>query len=71
MALKMAELSGYKLSAPEGLAVGGGFKDWFIEEFAKPGFTIEIGKGKNPLPLSDIVEIYDKLESMMIYCSIV
>ena len=71
MALKIAELSGYKLSAPEGLAVGGGFKDWFIEEFAKPGFTVEIGKGKNPLPLSDIVEIYDKLESMMIYCSIV
>ena len=71
MALKIAELSGYKLSAPEGLAVGGGFKDRFIEEFAKPGFTVEIGKGKNPLPLSDIVEIYDKLESMMIYCSIV
>ena len=70
MASEMAKLSGYKLSSPEGLAVGGGFKDWFIEEFAKPGFTVEIGKGKNPLPLSDISGIYDRLESMMVYCSI-
>lgn len=70
MASEMAKLSGYKLSSPEGLAVGGGFKDWFIEEFAKPGFTVEIGKGKNPLPFSDIEGIYDRLESMMVYCSI-
>ena len=70
MGAEMAKLSGYKLSTPEGLAVGGGFKDWFIEEFAKPGFTVEIGKGKNPLPLSDIEEIYETLESMLIYCSI-
>ena len=70
MALEMAKLSGYKLSAPEGLAVGGGFKDWFIEKFAKPGFTVEVGKGKNPLPLEDIGGIYGKLESMLVYCSI-
>ena len=67
----MAKLSGYKLTSPEGLAVGGGFKDWFIKKFARPGFTVEIGKGKNPLPLSDIDEIYKKLENMLIYCSIV
>lgn len=71
MGLEMAKLSGYRLASPEGLAIGGGFKDWFIEKFARPGFTVEIGKGKNPLPISDIVPIYSTLESMLIYCSIV
>lgn len=67
----MANLSGYRLTSPEGLAVGGGFKDWFIEKFSRPGFTVEIGKGKNPLPLDDIDKIYTKLENMLIYCATV
>lgn len=68
MGEKMAKLSGYKLSTPEGLAIGGGFKDWFIQKFNRPGFTIEIGKGKNPLPLEAISSIYDQLEKMLLYC---
>lgn len=67
----MAELSGYELSAPEGLAVGGGFKDWFINAFSKPAFTVEIGKGQNPLPIDDINDIYQKLESMLVYCIVI
>lgn len=57
-----AEMTGYAVSFPEGLAVGGGFKDWFIEKFQKPAFTIEIGKGKNPLPIYCFSEVYSKLE---------
>lgn len=38
-----------------------GFKDWFIQEFRKPGFTIELGKGTNPLPISQFNEIYEKV----------
>ncbi|NMO95408.1 M14 family metallopeptidase [Paenibacillus lemnae] len=30
-----------------------GYKDWFIQQFRKPGFTVEIGRGINPLPLDD------------------
>ena len=70
IAESMAKLSGYKISSPEGLAVGGGFKDWFIQEFGRPGFTVEIGRGKNPLSLSDIDSIYKKLENMLLYCCI-
>ena len=58
--------SGYKLSSPEGLAVGGGFKDWFIKEFNKPAFTIEIGVGKNPLPISQLYPIYNKIYKMLL-----
>lgn len=37
-----------------------GYKDWFIQEFRKPGFTIELGMGTNPLPLSQFQEIYEE-----------
>ena len=59
-------LTDYTLVKNEGLYSSGGLKDWFIEEFKRPAFTVEIGKGKNPLPLEDIDEIYDRLESMMV-----
>jgi len=52
------------------LAVGGGFKDWFIEEFKKPGFTIEIGKGKNPLPIENFDDIYFKLSPFFKYLAL-
>ncbi|WP_064091506.1 M14 family metallopeptidase [Rossellomorea aquimaris] len=35
-----------------------GYKDWFIQEFKKAGFTMELGKGINPLPLSQFNPIY-------------
>ncbi|MCA1063384.1 M14 family metallopeptidase [Rossellomorea sp. AcN35-11] len=38
-----------------------GYKDWFIKEFKKAGFTIELGKGINPLPLSQFDEIYQDM----------
>jgi g-D-glutamyl-meso-diaminopimelate peptidase len=38
-----------------------GYKDWFIQEFKKPGFTLELGKGINPLPLSQFRSIYKKV----------
>ena len=35
-----------------------GYKDWFIQQFNRPGYTIEVGIGENPLPLSQFEEIY-------------
>lgn len=59
--------SGYALSSPEGMAAtGGGFKDWFIETFQRPAFTIEVGKGKNPLPLADFDAIYRRIQEMLL-----
>lgn len=70
MADVMAASSGYTVSNPEGLAVGGGFKDWFIDKLHRPGFTIEIGKGENPLPLQDLPAIYYRLEEMLVLTSL-
>lgn len=66
MAKVMAAASGYAVSSPEGLASHGGFKDWFIEEYGRPGFTIELGKGVNPLPLCDFEKIYEKAREMLL-----
>ncbi len=64
----ISKLTGYSVSYPNtDLAIGGGFKDWFIQEFSKPGFTLEIGKGKNPLPIEDFDSIYDKLNPFFEY----
>lgn len=66
MAGVMAASSGYLAAQPEGLASHGGFKDWFIEEFGRPAFTVELGRGQNPLPVSDLLPIYERVEEMLL-----
>ncbi|PWL98402.1 MAG: peptidase M14 [Clostridiales bacterium] len=56
-----ANVSGYQVSAPDGIASYGGYKDWVISELNIPAFTIECGYGKNPLPPSDFYKIYEKV----------
>ena len=65
IASTLSDASGYALDYPTGLAIGGGFKDWFISEFRRPAFTIEIGKGENPLPDSSSEQIYRKIKKML------
>lgn len=61
LAAKLSAASGYPLEATPAESDGGGFKDWFIAEFDRPGFTVECGSGENPLPLSDADGIYRRL----------
>ena len=70
MAEIMATSSGYSLDEPEGLAVGGGFKDWFIKEFDRPAFTIEVGHGENPLPPRDYPKIYKQIRELLMLSAI-
>ncbi len=37
-----------------------GYKDWFIQDWRRPGFTVELGSGTNPLPISQFDEIYEE-----------
>ena len=55
---KLAQVSGYTLTEPAAISSYAGYKDWFIKEFRRPGYTIEAGSGINPLPLSQFDEIY-------------
>lgn len=65
LASVMSQASGYNISVPEDIATGGGFKDWFIEKFKKPALTIEMGRGENPLPLSDFEPEYNIMKNML------
>lgn len=65
LAQKMAQASGYTVSHPEGLAVGGGFKDWFLCQFQRVAFTIECGYGVNPLPEESASEIFPKVKKAL------
>ncbi len=56
---QMAKASGYTLAEVPYQSSFAGFKDWFIEEYRKPGYTVEVGQGNNPLPLSQFPEIYE------------
>ncbi len=55
---QMAEASGYTLAEPAYSSSFAGYKDWFIQQFRRPGYTVEVGLGENPLPLSQFDEIY-------------
>lgn len=35
-----------------------GYKDWFIKEFRRPGFTVETGRGQNPLPFQSSTRMW-------------
>ena len=55
---KFAAASGYQLAETPYASSFAGYKDWFIQNFRRPGYTIEAGLGDNPLPLSQFDEIY-------------
>ena len=65
---KFAAVSGYTLTKPEIDSSYAGYKDWFVERFQKPGYTIEIGKGNpgEPLPISQAGEILEKIEEIFL-----
>ena len=58
LAEEFARVSGYALEETPYASAFAGYKDWFIQNFRRPGFTVEVGSGSNPLPLSQFDEIY-------------
>ena len=58
-------ISGYSLGQAVGMSAYGGFTDWFINEFKRPSFTVECGKGENPLPISELPMIYIRIRRML------
>jgi len=43
-----------------------GYKDWFIQDFRRPGFTVELGRGVNPLPIDQFQSIYQRSLGIML-----
>ncbi len=55
---EFARISGYALADTPFEPAFAGYKDWFIQNFRRPGYTVEVGTGESPLPLSQFDEIY-------------
>jgi len=62
-AARMAIAAGYRSVYLEGSDAG--YKDWFIDRFRRPGFTVEAGWGHNPLPPEEADDIYDDLARLL------
>ena len=60
LAEEFSRISGYALEETPYESAWAGYKDWFIQYYQRPGFTIEAGLGENPLPLNQFDEIYRK-----------
>ena len=63
-AMRLSELSGYCVATPEGPAAYGGFCDFTTAALRIPSFTLECGRGENPLPTSDAPELYRRLRRL-------
>ena len=63
---KMAEVSGYTLTDPTEFQSYAGYKDWFIMTYLKPGYTIEVGRGVNPLPIEKFADFYPAVKNILL-----
>ncbi len=65
IALRFAAVSGYTVELTPTASGYAGYKDWFIQDYNRPGYTIEAGVGTAPLPLSQFPEIYAENEGIL------
>ena len=57
LAEEFGRVSGY--TPEETVDSYAGYKDWFIQDWRRSGFTIELRLGTNPLPITQFDEIYE------------
>ncbi len=67
----LSKASGYAvLETPYGSSFAG-YKDWFIEYYDRPAYTIEAGLGQNPLPITQFDKIYKDNKCLLTTATIV
>lgn len=54
LATEFAAATGYAVEDVPPASANAGYKDWFIQRFRRAGFTLEVGLGENPLPLTQL-----------------
>lgn len=66
MAKVLRSASGYALVSDEGITPVTGFTNRFVDEMHRPAFSMLIGSGKNPLPVSILDPVYEQLEEALV-----
>lgn len=64
---QFSRVSGYRLADVPYQSGFAGYKDWFIQNYNRPGYTIEAGIGENPLPIEQFSEIYRDVFGIMLF----
>ncbi|MBR1810671.1 MAG: peptidoglycan-binding protein [Clostridia bacterium] len=62
----LSRASGYTLELTPAASAYAGYKDWFIQENNRPGYTVETGRGSNPLPIAQFSTIYAANEPLLV-----
>ncbi len=65
IAQRFAAVSGYRVELTPTTSGYAGYKDWFIQDYNRPGYTVEAGVGTAPLPLSQFPQIYAENEGIL------
>ena len=65
IAKAFVRMSGYAYETPSDMASYGGLTDWMVGELGRLCFTLECGKGSNPLPIRDSLEIYMGIRELL------
>ena len=71
IAQAFSEVSGYAVEDTPYASGFAGYKDWFIQDFLRPGYTVEAGLGTNPLPISQFSKIYEDNLGILVLGTIV
>lgn len=71
IANQFAAITGYAVEEGTPEAAYAGYKDWFLQEFRRPGYTFEVGRGVNPIPLSQAPDIYRQNEGALLLGAVV
>ncbi len=71
IANQFAAITGYAVEAGSAEAAYAGYKDWFLQEFRRPGYTIEVGLGVNPVPLGQLPGIYSENLGVLLLAAVV
>ena len=58
LARAFSDVSSYAVETTPYASGFAGYKDWFIQNYGRPGYTIEAGRGENPLPITQFDRIY-------------
>ena len=68
---QFAAASGYTLGEATGIASYAGYKDWFIQDYRRPGYTVEAGLGRNPIPITQFDTIYKENLGILLQASVI
>ena len=66
LAQRFSEASGYSVANVPFNSSFAGYKDWVIDALHANAFTVEVGRGENPLPIERLPDHYEENEGIFV-----